>query len=84
MVAKRAAADQLDPAFLSQIDFPIVKRGFDPASVQAFAEAVGIEMSRLLEENQRTPGADSGDEESLESRACDSNRRGAGERRIYR
>ena len=52
MVAKRAAADQLDPAFMSEIDFPIVKRGFDPASVQAFAAAVGVEMSRLLEENR--------------------------------
>ena len=52
MVAKRAAADQLDPAFMNEIDFPIVKRGFDPASVQAFAAAVGVEMSRLLEENR--------------------------------
>ncbi len=52
MIAKRAAADQLDPAFMSEIDFPIVKRGFDPASVQAFAQAVGVEMSRLLEENR--------------------------------
>jgi len=39
--------DTSSPDEVARANFPIVRRGFDPVEVQAFARAVGTEIGRL-------------------------------------
>jgi hypothetical protein len=39
--------DTSSPDEVARANFPIVRRGFDPVEVQAFARAVGNEIARL-------------------------------------
>ncbi|HEX6787488.1 MAG TPA: DivIVA domain-containing protein, partial [Acidimicrobiales bacterium] len=55
--------DTSSPDEVARANFPIVRRGFDPVEVQAFARAVGTEIARLQalnsEYNERMSEAES-------------------------